>query len=88
MTSRNHPGLFDDIAGIQLQAYWNNATNATGTTGDGASLPDAVVDSDNQPSTITVDFMSSGEWGAGVGTDSGRARRDRVGELERQRQAL
>ena len=62
--------LPDDIAGIQLQAYWNNATNGSGTTGDGASLPDSVVDSDNQPTTITVDFMSTGEWGAGVGIDS------------------
>src|SRR5207247_5612694 len=44
--------------------------NATGMTGDGTALPDAVVDSDNQPTTITVDFGSTGEWGAGVGIDS------------------
>ena len=65
----------NDIAGIQLQAYWINATNhspgsGTGQTGDGLTLPDALNDSDNAASTITVDFASSGGWGAGVGTET------------------
>ena len=65
----------DDIVGVQLQAYWINATNATpgsgtGNTGDSLTLPGALNDSDNNTSTITVDFASTAGWGAGTGTDS------------------
>jgi hypothetical protein len=65
------PILTNDVTGIQQQAYWNNATTGTGFNGDGVSfVPDVLADSDNQPSTITVDYASSGEWGAGTGNVS------------------
>ncbi len=59
-----------DIMGIQPQAYWNNATNGSGTTGDSASEPDALVDSSNAASTITFTYATSGTWGSGAGTDT------------------
>jgi hypothetical protein len=55
------PVLPTDIAGVHLQAYWNSVTN--GANGTLTSL----VDSDNSASTITVQFASSGTWGAGTG---------------------
>jgi len=58
-----------DIAGVQQQAYWINATNATGTNTDALSLPDVLNDSSNNASTITFSFTTSGTWGAGVGSD-------------------
>ncbi len=61
---------FDDIAGVQTQAYWNNATNATGATGDATAMADALTDSDNLASTITFEFETSGTWGAGTGSDT------------------
>ena len=72
----------DDIVGVQPQAYWNNATNHTdatdnifsGSTGDGNSLPDTLVDSDGKTSTITFEYACSGRWGSGTGTDSATQR--------------
>jgi hypothetical protein len=58
-----------DIAGVQQQAYWINATNATGTNTDTTSLPDVLNDSSNNASTITFTYASEGTWGAGVGSD-------------------
>jgi hypothetical protein len=55
------PILPEDIAGVHLQAYWNNVTNAASGT------LTSLVDSDNSASTITVQFASSGTWGAGTG---------------------
>ena len=65
----------DDIAGVQQQAYWLNLTNTgggaiTGLTGDGVTLPDSLVDSSNNVSTITFDYATSGSWGSGVGVDT------------------
>ncbi len=60
----------DDIAGIQLQAYWNNITN----NGVGAADNLAVVDSDNAASTVTFSYASTGAWGAGTGSDSATQR--------------
>jgi hypothetical protein len=57
----------EDIAGVQAQAYWNVATNSTGSTADGATLPDALKDSSGNDSTITFDFTTSGAWGSGSG---------------------
>ena len=54
--------LPEDIAGIHLQAYWNNFADANYGT--------AVVltNSNNQTSDgVAVTFASSGEWGAGTG---------------------
>jgi hypothetical protein len=54
--------LPEDIAGIHLQAYWNNFADANYAT--------AVVltNSNNQTSDgVAVTFASSGEWGAGTG---------------------
>jgi len=58
----------DDIAGLQPQAYWMNATNSSG--GAGNNLQDPLNDSSNNVSTITMDYATSGTWGAGVGTDT------------------
>jgi hypothetical protein len=54
----------DDVAGIQLQAYWNNLTNSTETSYSG------LVDSDNNASSITMEYASSGTWGSGTGSAS------------------
>lgn len=59
--------LETDIAGLQPQAYWNNATNSAGATGDTVALPDVLKDSSNNDSTITVEFAASGTWGSGTG---------------------
>ena len=59
-----------DIVGVQPQAYWNVATNATGNTGDGATLPDSLTDSDGKPSTVTFEFATSNTWGAGTGLET------------------
>jgi len=60
--------LTNDIAGVQQQAYFNVATNGSGSTGDGTTLPDTLLDSSNNASSITFTFQTSGTWGAGVGT--------------------
>lgn len=59
----------DDIAGLHPQAYWVNAPNSgTGFLPDDfADPPLPVVDSDNKPSTITVEWTTSGTWGSGTG---------------------
>jgi len=60
--------LTNDIIGVQQQAYFNSATNGSGATGDGTSLPDTLLDSSNNASSITFTYQTSGTWGAGVGT--------------------
>lgn len=64
------PMLTNDIAGLQPQAFWNNAPNAgTGALPDfNLDPPIEVRDSDNQPSTVSVEWTTSGTWGAGTGT--------------------
>src|SRR5262245_34320067 len=62
--------LTNDIIGIQPQAYWNNATNGTGMTGDTTSIADVLTDSDNAASTITLEWSSAGNWGAGTDVES------------------
>jgi hypothetical protein len=53
--------LPEDIAGIHLQAYWNNIAEVSGTSV-------VLTNSNNQASDgVTVTFASSGEWGAGTG---------------------
>ena len=59
-----------DIVGVQQQAYWNVATNATGNTGDGATLPDSLTDSDGNAATVTFEFATSNTWGAGTGLET------------------
>jgi len=50
-----------DIAGVQLQAYWNNYTAASGS---GEILIDSKgVESED----VTFEWASSGGWGAGTG---------------------
>jgi len=64
----------DTIFGVQQQAYWMDATNATGTAGVGnGSTPDVLNDSSNNPSVITFEYSTSGTWGAGTqdGTPTG-----------------
>jgi hypothetical protein len=56
-----------DIAGVQLQAYWNNITNDTGVNEEvllDSLGKDALGVEDYE---ITVDFASAGNWGAGTG---------------------
>lgn len=60
----------NDIAGVQVQAYWNNATNASGLVGDQLSLPDALTDSSGTASTVTFEYLANGTWGAGTGTET------------------
>ena len=69
--------LADDIAGVHLQAYWNNAPNV-----DDGAIPDTVpvppvpplVNSNNEESTITFSFDSAGRWGSGAGEGSATQR--------------
>ena len=70
----------NDISGLHLQAYWNNAQNAaTGT------VPDLNVDPTVDPlaysfmtainaSTMSFEFASSGTWGSGTGDGSATQR--------------
>src|SRR5204862_7770688 len=73
-TANNRNGSSDiymtsnDIAGVQLQAYWINATNNMGATGDGVALPDSLNDSSNNVSAITFEYATSARWGSGVRT--------------------
>jgi len=68
-TDAKHPNYMvpTDIAGVQPQAYWNVATNQTGSTGDTTTLPDTMTDSMGKASSITFEFNTSGTWGAGTG---------------------
>ena len=56
-----------DIAGVQLQAYWNNVGNASGTSEEVLlnSLGEEALGLDDYE--ITLDFASGGNWGAGTG---------------------
>ena len=56
-----------DIAGVQLQAHWNNITNNNGQNEEPLinSLGEEALGLDD--SEITIDFASSGNWGAGTG---------------------
>jgi hypothetical protein len=61
----------NDIAGVHPQAYWNNANGGSGDLPDfNTDPPSELVDSDNQPATVTFNWQSSGAWGAGTGADS------------------
>jgi len=70
----------NDIAGIQLQAYWNNAQNAgTGTIPDLNVDPTVdpvgtLWDSDGNASSMSFEFASSGAWGSGTGNGSATQR--------------
>jgi hypothetical protein len=61
----------NDVMGVQPQAYWNNATDANGDLPgtDTAGNPVPLKDSDNQDSSITFHYESSGTWGSGTGVD-------------------
>ncbi|MBI4659348.1 MAG: immunoglobulin domain-containing protein [Verrucomicrobia bacterium] len=57
----------NDIMGIQLQAYWVNATAGSGSLPDlNVDPPVEIKDSDNNVSTITFDWETGGNWGAGT----------------------
>ncbi len=65
--------LPEDIAGIHLQAHWNNVTNdsvANGYTADGVTQADTLVDSSGDATPITFEYSTNGRWGAGTGSDS------------------
>src|SRR6185436_21040652 len=57
-----------DITGFQPQAYWNNLSGGSG------SLPNPITSANTPHSTITVNWATSGEWGAGTGTGDPQAR--------------
>jgi len=61
----------NDIAGLHLQAYWNNANGGSGTL---PSDTDPLRDSDGNDSSITFDYQTSGTWGSGTGDNSATAR--------------
>jgi len=63
-----------DIAGVHPQAYWNNATNATGAAGDGVNMGAELLDSDGTASAIYFEYNTTGTWGAGVDTASATGR--------------
>ena len=56
-----------DIAGVQLQAYWNNVTQGSGTSDEVLlnSLGEEALGLDDYE--VTLDFASGGNWGAGTG---------------------
>ena len=56
-----------DIAGVQLQAYWNNIANASGISDEVLlnSLGEEALGVEDYE--ITLDFASAGNWGAGTG---------------------
>jgi len=56
-----------DVAGVQLQAYWNNVASASGTNDEVLldSLGEEALGVDDYE--ITLDFASAGNWGAGTG---------------------
>jgi hypothetical protein len=63
----------DDIAGIQLQAYWNNANGSTGSRPDGNTDPvTPLLDSNGlemtgvEGSDISFDYAAGGTWGSGT----------------------
>jgi hypothetical protein len=62
----------NNVLGVWPQAYWNNAPGASGTLPttdiDGNLIP--LLLSDGTESTITVDFVANGTWGAGTGVDT------------------
>ncbi len=58
-----------DVGGVHQQAYWNNAVGTSGDLPDFDSVPE-VKDSDNNASTITVNYSASNSWGTGTGTDN------------------
>lgn len=61
-----------DIIGVQAQAYWNNATPASGDLPDSNTDPvTPLVDSSNVDATVTFNWATSGTWGAGSGNQSG-----------------
>ena len=51
-----------DVTGIQLQANWNNVTDASGNNSE--TLLNSLGADENQ---VTLDFQSSGNWGSGTG---------------------
>ncbi len=63
----------NDIAGVQLQSYWNVAAGGGGASGDGISITNALgdptgwlTDSDGNTNSITFSYTTTGTWGAGV----------------------
>jgi len=56
-----------DIAGVQLQAYWNNIANASGTAETALlnSLGEEALGLEDWE--VAIDFASGGNWGAGTG---------------------
>ena len=56
-----------DIAGVQLQAYWNNIASSSGVNEELLlnSLGEEALGVEDYE--ITLDFASAGNWGAGTG---------------------
>jgi len=60
-----------DITGLHPQAYWNNANAGSGDLPDpNLDPPVDYVDSNNQVTDITFNFVSSGTWGSGTGVET------------------
>ncbi len=61
-----------DVGGASLQAYWNNLP----PDGDGiaSGLQDNLLNSRNENSGITVEWISGNTWGAGTGTSNTEAK--------------
>jgi hypothetical protein len=61
-----------EIGGASLQAYWNNLP----PEGDGFpnGIQENLLNSRNENSEISVEWISSNTWGAGTGTDNTNAK--------------
>jgi hypothetical protein len=82
----------NDIAGVQVQAYWNVATTSTGSIGDpnnpsttvtnALGNTDFLTDSSGNTNSISFTYATSATWGAGVSfaTPNGRMLGGTVGQ--------
>jgi hypothetical protein len=57
-----------DVGGVSLQAYWNNLP--PDDVGLASGLQDSLVNSRNEESGVTVEWISGNTWGAGTGTSN------------------
>ena len=57
-----------DVGGVSLQAYWNNLP--PDGAGVASGLQDNLLNSRNEDSGVTVEWISGNTWGAGTGTSN------------------
>ena len=63
--------FLDDIAGVHLQAFWNNAGAGSGQLPDfNVDPPVLFTDSSAAETTVTFEWQTNGTWGAGTGNST------------------